>query len=157
MGTIGATAALDSGSINGKVIKVIYSSNAASGVNDSIKVAYVSGCGTGANRAVKVLVPIKTGCPAQTKPTNKAAVFTTAAMNVEVHPNPASEMFRLVATSAKSEKGILRITDSKGVQVGLIRIQTNEVVKFGNELKSGTYFLKLTVGKQQKTMKLVKL
>jgi hypothetical protein len=157
MGTIGATATLDSGSLDGRVIKVMYSSNAASGVTDSIKVAYVSGCGTGANRAVRVLVPVKTGCPAQTKPTNKATAITSAAMSVEVHPNPTFDMFRLVATSATSEKGILRITDSKGVQVSLMRIQTNEVVNFGNELKSGTYFLKLTVGKQQKTMKLVKL
>jgi hypothetical protein len=53
-GTLGATATLDSGSLNGNVIVISYSSNAASGIGDSIRLRFNSGCGYGAYRALKL-------------------------------------------------------------------------------------------------------
>jgi len=53
-GLVGATGSLDSGTLTSKVIRIIYSSNAAAGVGDSIKVAYTSSCGTGNAKAAKL-------------------------------------------------------------------------------------------------------
>jgi hypothetical protein len=53
-GSVGSTGVLDSGSVNSKVIRVRYSSNAAAVAGDSIKVSYVSNCGNSAYRALKL-------------------------------------------------------------------------------------------------------
>ena len=54
IGLVGATGSLDSGSLTSKVIRIIYSSNAAAGVGDSIKVAYTSSCGISPAKAAKL-------------------------------------------------------------------------------------------------------
>jgi hypothetical protein len=54
IGLVGATGSLDSGTLTSKVIRIIYSSNAAAGVGDSIKVAYTSSCGISSAKAAKL-------------------------------------------------------------------------------------------------------
>jgi hypothetical protein len=54
IGLVGATGSLDSGTLTSKVIRIIYSSNAAAGVGDSIKLAYTSSCGISSAKATKL-------------------------------------------------------------------------------------------------------
>jgi hypothetical protein len=54
IGLVGATGSIDSGTLTSKVIRIIYSSNAAAGVGDSIKVAYTSSCGISPAKSAKL-------------------------------------------------------------------------------------------------------
>jgi hypothetical protein len=54
IGALGSTGVLDSGSLNGRVIKIRYSSNAAALTGDSIKVQYTSACGNSVPKAQKL-------------------------------------------------------------------------------------------------------
>jgi hypothetical protein len=54
IGAVGITGVLDSGTLNSKVIKIVYSNNAASTIGDSIKVLYTSGCGNSLKKTQKL-------------------------------------------------------------------------------------------------------
>jgi len=54
IGTVGATAVLDSGSLTSRIIVLKFSSNAAAGVGDTIKLKYNSDCGFGPIKAMKL-------------------------------------------------------------------------------------------------------
>jgi hypothetical protein len=54
IGTVGATAVLDSGSLTSRIIVLKFTSNAAAGIGDSIKLKYNSGCGFGPIKAIKL-------------------------------------------------------------------------------------------------------
>jgi len=53
-GTLGSNASIDSGDVNSRVIRVVFSSDAAALTGDSVKVRYQSACGPGAFRASKL-------------------------------------------------------------------------------------------------------
>jgi len=53
-GTLGANASIDSGSLNSREIRVVFSSNSASTAGDSIRVLYLSDCGIGKNKSLKL-------------------------------------------------------------------------------------------------------
>ena len=55
-GNLGATAVIDSGDINGQVILVKFTSNAASTVLDSVRVCFTSPCGNGKNKSLKLSI-----------------------------------------------------------------------------------------------------
>jgi hypothetical protein len=66
IGALGTTGVLDSGSLNGRVIKIRYSSNAAALTGDSIKVQYTSACGNSVPKVQKLsnLAPTLLAAPA---------------------------------------------------------------------------------------------
>jgi hypothetical protein len=62
-GTLGANAVLDSGSLNGRTIRVTYTSNAAGLAGDSVRVLYTTaGCGDSRSKAAK-LTNVATALP----------------------------------------------------------------------------------------------
>jgi hypothetical protein len=157
-GPLGSTGTLDSGSLSGRVIKVIYSSNVASTILDSIKVAYVSDCGTGLNRGVKLSIAAKTGCSFTSKGVMKTSESnSTVSMQIQVVPNPTSDKFRLIVTGTTSDtKTTAVILDMQGRNVKTFKLNSNSSLDFGNELIPGTYMIKVIAGKEEKVMKLVK-
>jgi hypothetical protein len=54
IGAVGSTGTLDSGSLGSRIIKIIYTSNAAAATGDSIKVAFTSSCGNSKAVATKL-------------------------------------------------------------------------------------------------------
>ena len=61
-GALGANATIDSGEINSKTIRVLFSNNSTAVAGDSVIVAYTSDCGNGKNKAIK-LPNVKTTAP----------------------------------------------------------------------------------------------
>jgi len=156
VGPVGSTGTLDSGSLSGRVIKVLYTSNAASGIGDSIKVAYVSGCGTGVARSVKLTIAAKTGCPSAPK-ANMKIVIVTPSVGMQVSPNPTSDKFRLMVTGASFDtKTTAVIMDMQGRIVKRYSFNSNTSLDFGNDLMPGTYMIKIAAGKEVRVIKVVK-
>ena len=54
VGSLGANAFIDSGDVNSRVIRVVFTSNSAAATGDSVRLAYTSSCGNGANKSLKL-------------------------------------------------------------------------------------------------------
>jgi hypothetical protein len=83
-GTLGITGVLDSGTISGRTIRILYSSNAAAATGDSIKVLYTSDCGNSVNKAQKLsnVAPTLLAAPTTlTGTTSICSVVGTATSN----------------------------------------------------------------------------
>jgi hypothetical protein len=150
--TLPAGAILDSGSI-GLKIKVRF---ITAGANDSI---YVQGVGTnGCAGGKKVLKLVTTNC--YTLPTSKLVnSMDENGKNIDaiIYPNPTKSTFNLLVKSSKQSKTIkARIIDSQGRQIKTLTFNSNEIVSFGNELRSGLYLVEVIEGDHVKMMKVVK-
>ena len=51
VGTLGANATVDSGSLNSRVVKIKYTLSTAAAVGDSVRLAYTSGCGSSSRKS----------------------------------------------------------------------------------------------------------
>lgn len=150
--TLPAGALLDSGS-NGLKIKVRF---ITAGANDSI---YVQGIGAnGCAGAKKVLKLVTTNCI--TLPTSKFAnSIDEKGKNLDaiIYPNPTISAFNLLVKSSKQSKTIkARFIDSQGRQIKTLTFNSNEIVSFGNELRSGLYLVEVIDGDDVKMLKVVK-
>lgn len=150
--TLPAGAILDSGS-NGLKIKVRF---ITAGANDSI---YVQGVGAnGCAGAKKVLKLVTTNC--YTLPTSKLAnSMEEKGKNLDaiIYPNPTMSTFNLLVKSSKQSKTVkARIIDSQGRQIKTLTFNSNEIVSFGNELRSGLYLVEVIDGDNVKMLKVVK-
>jgi hypothetical protein len=161
VGTVGATGTLDSGSLGSQVIRIIYSSNAASTNGDSIRLAYTSTCGNSANKAIRLSNLVKTGClvtknanPIAQTPTEIATPKSTELM-VKVYPNPSRGAFK-IALEGNGKDTKAKIRDLRGLVLKTLTINTNQTIELGNDLKPGIYFLEVNEGNKTKTVRLVK-
>lgn len=150
--TLPAGAILDSGS-DGLKIKVRFIS---AGANDSI---YVQGVGAnGCAGGKKVLKLVTTNC--YTLPTSKLANSMEEkgkSLDAYIYPNPTMSAFQLIVKSSKQSKIVkARILDSQGRQIKTLTFYSNEIVSFGNELRSGLYLVEVIEGDNVKMMKVVK-
>jgi hypothetical protein len=150
--TLPTGAILDSGS-NGLKIKVRF---ITAGANDSI---YVQGIGAnGCAGAKKVLKLITTNCI--TFPTSKLANSIEEkgrVLDASIYPNPTMSAFQLMVKSSRQSKTVTaRIIDSQGRQIKMLSFNSNEIVSFGNELRSGVYLVEVIDGDSVKMMKVVK-
>jgi hypothetical protein len=159
IGNVGSTGSLDSGSLSGRTIKIIYTSNAAAATGDSIKVAYVSGCGTGNSKAVKLTNAVKTGCPAITKlPYSKTNTTpdNQSSMQVTVFPNPSKSNFNLQVLTSDKETITARVLDLQGRFIKSINVTPYQTQTLGSDLKAGVYLIEVRQGKEVKIMRVVK-
>jgi hypothetical protein len=150
--TLPAGAILDSGS-NGLKIKVRF---ITAGANDSI---YVQGIGAnGCAGAKKVLKLVTTNCI--TLPTSKFANSMDEKgkiLDAIIYPNPTMSAFNLLVKSSKQSKKLkARIIDSQGRQIKTLTFNSNEIVSFGIELRSGLYLVEVIDGDDVKMMKVLK-
>jgi len=51
---LGNNAYIDSGDVNSRVIRVVFTNNSAAATGDSVRLAYTSSCGNGANKSLKL-------------------------------------------------------------------------------------------------------
>jgi hypothetical protein len=75
-GTLGITGVLDSGTLSGRTIRILYSSNAAAATGDSIKVLYTSDCGNSLSKAQKLSNVAPTLLAAPTTLTGTTSICT---------------------------------------------------------------------------------
>ena len=76
VGTLGANAVIDSGSVNSSVIRVTYTNDAAAATGDSVKLYYTSICGNSPTKAAKLTNTLLT------KPAAPASVTITIVSDV---------------------------------------------------------------------------
>jgi hypothetical protein len=160
-GTVGSTGVLDSGLTSGRIIRYRYSSNAAAGAGDSIRVRFTSGCGNGAVKAQKLSNVAKVCLTNGTPITSRVASTSVETATLNVYPNPNNGNFMVSAktsTTAKSTSTI-QIIDMLGKVVAQVNAQNNNGTINTNinnsNLKNGVYTVRIMVGNDIKTVKMV--
>jgi hypothetical protein len=160
-GTVGSTGSLDSGSLSGRTIVIVYTSNAAA-TTDSIRVRYTSGCGNSAIKAQKLSNLVKTCL------TSGSEVFSRVAPNVttevemgKVYPNPNNGTFTLQARTGVISKSTatVQVIDMMGKVVSQSLVSMNQGVINttinNNNLKNGVYMVKYIAGNTTQTIRMV--
>jgi hypothetical protein len=162
VGTVGSTGTLDSGSLASQVIRIIYSSNAAAAVGDSIRLAYTSTCGNSANKAIRLSNLVKSGClisrnanPIAETPAAITTSVKPTELMVKVYPNPSRGAFK-IAFEGNGNDAKAKIRDLRGLVLKTLTINANQTIELGNDLKPGIYFLEVNEGNKTKTVRLVK-
>jgi hypothetical protein len=158
-GTVGSTGSLDSGSLTGRSIVIVYTSNAAA-TTDSIRVRYTSGCGNSAIKAQK-LSNLAKACF-----TSGGDVFSRVAPAVnsevelgKVYPNPNNGTFVLQAKTGITGKSTatVQIMDMTGKVVSQSLVEMNQGMintTINNNLKNGIYLVKYTAGNTTQTIRM---
>jgi hypothetical protein len=78
-------------------------------------------------------------------------------LDAYIYPNPTMSAFQLMVKSSRQSKTVTaRIIDSQGRQIKMLSFNSNEIVSFGNELRSGVYLVEVIDGDSVKMMKVVK-
>jgi hypothetical protein len=139
-----------------RYIRIKYTSNLAASAGDTIRVSYTSVCGNGTTKSQylsNALLACATPPPVLTKTEVEiAAPF----MNVEVYPNPSTSAFKLLVKTADKGTFKARILDVLGREIKSFTGESDQTIKFGNELKSGVYMIEVREGDKVKTVRVVK-
>jgi hypothetical protein len=160
-GPLGSQGTLDSGTLTGRSIRILYPSNDASQSGDSIRVRYNSVCGFGLNRTMKLSNTAKTGCPPITKPAvpyskNAEVKMDEQNLSVLVYPNPSAQQFRLKISSQSLSMVRVGLFDMQGKRISQMQLSANSVIDFGNDLKPGVYHLEVVQDKERQAVRIVK-
>jgi hypothetical protein len=158
IGTLGATANLDSGSLSGSVIRIRYSSNAAAATGDSIKLRYTSLCGNSLPKAQK-LSNLALVCPA-TIPTGKA-IATMINEKTLISPNPNNGNFKVVINTGIQTNAIatIQIVNMNGVVVSQLKaVNNNGVINseiHDNTMVNGLYMVRYNIDGVSNSIKMM--
>ncbi len=159
-GNVGSTGVLDSGSTSGRIIRYRYSSNAAA-TTDSIRVRYTSGCGNGAVKAQKLSNVARVCLTNGTEITSRIAPTSVETATLNVYPNPNNGNFTISAKTSITAKSYatIQIIDMLGKVVAQVNAQNNNGTINTNinnsNLKNGVYIVRIMVGNDIKTVKMV--
>jgi len=137
-------------------ITVSYTSGVISG---EVTVRGVNNCSVGSLRRLNVKLQ---ACPigfagGDGTLTKGNTATTVTPMDVQVFPNPSAEAFNLQVITAAKETVKVRVLDVSGRFIRSYIVAPNTTLNLGTELKSGSYLLEVTQGRQQKTVKAIKL
>lgn len=149
-GALGLNATIDSGDINGQVIRVRYSSNAGAVTGDSVRVRYNSSCGYSNNKSTKLTNYLLAGCP---PPTGK---WMTNSNDPYLYPNPFTGEFHLFVGHHESLPARVDIFDQTGKCVERIRISSGAPIVAGKNLLPGVYWISITQSQKRIIIKAVK-
>ncbi len=160
-GPLGNLGTLDSGTLTGRTIRILYASNSASQAGDSIRVRYNSACGYGPNKTLKLSNAIKTGCPPITKPSvpyskNADVKKDVQKLSVLVYPNPSVQQFKMKISSQSSSMVRVGLFDMQGKRISQMQVTPNTVIDFGNDLKPGVYHLEVEQDGEREMVRIVK-
>ena len=86
---------------------------------------------------------------------SKPAALTTK-FSVKVYPNPSEHQFTMVVTSDMDEKIEIQLYDATGRTIQTFGVKGNELIRFGDKLKTGIYFARVIQGTKTETVKLIK-
>jgi hypothetical protein len=92
------------------------------------------------------------------KPMKSESKELRKGLQIQAFPNPAKTTFTLKVSSGNS-KGViqLQIVDVMGRVVESRTLLPSETITFGNTYRPGSYYIRVTQGKEQKQMKLIKI
>jgi hypothetical protein len=83
---------------------------------------------------------------------------SAGSFNPVVYPNPSATTFNLVITGIDGPVGTdIRVIDRYGRIVESIKMTTGSTIQFGNDLRSGTYFVEVCHGINRKVLRVIKL
>ena len=83
---------------------------------------------------------------------------TIQSLTMSVSPNPSSDHFIVSVNSNSTDKIAIRVIDNSGIVVNKIdNINSKKIVKLGENLKRGVYFIQATQAGSTKTIKVIKL
>jgi hypothetical protein len=159
-GTVGSTGSLDSGSLSGRTIVIVYTSNAAA-TTDSIRVRYTSGCGNGAIKAQKLSNVAKTCLTSGTDVFSRVSANVTSEVEIgKVYPNPNNGTFVLQARTEVISKSTatVQVIDIMGKLVSHNLVEMNHGIintTINNNLKNGVYFVKYIAGNKTQTIRMI--
>jgi hypothetical protein len=155
-GTVGSTGSLDSGSLSGRTIVIVYTSNAAA-TTDSIRVRYTSGCGNSAIKAQKLSNIAKTCFSGGTDIFSRNA---TSAIKSSVYPNPNNGSFTVTASTGVTSEttATVQVIDMMGKVISHTLVEMNQGIintTINNNLKNGVYLVKYIAGNTTQTIRMV--
>jgi hypothetical protein len=99
----------------------------------------------------------------QSNTTQKAEMEATATevsseLDVIAYPNPSATNFSIsVKTNSTKEKITMQVVDMYGRVIETRNVNARSPIRFGDRYSAGTYFVRVTQGKQHKEIKLIKL
>jgi alpha-tubulin suppressor-like RCC1 family protein len=126
-------------------------------VMDTLRVVGVNNCTSSGERKLAVSLPA-CALPKGAAFTAPAAINNTDTklIQVKILPNPTSSHFNLELISTSKGAAMMRVMDVSGRQLSNKVIVPYQVTRFGNELKTGVYFVEVLQGTNRKTVKLIK-
>jgi len=78
-------------------------------------------------------------------------------LGLSLYPNPTSNVIHLKLMNTSNEIAELKIMDLEGRVIKTYHTQSTEIKTFGNDLKPGIYFIKVTQGTQSVIKRFVKM
>jgi hypothetical protein len=159
-GSLGTNGTITSGTSSSQVIEVTYTMNSAALATDSVKLRYTSSCGYTLYKAAKLTNTAKACLTTRELPVTKTAPVVapkvSEAMSVKVFPNPTTSNFNMQVITAENEQIGVRVMDAQGRVLRTLKVEANETVNIGSELKPGSYFIEVRQGKNVKTTRVLK-
>jgi hypothetical protein len=77
-------------------------------------------------------------------------------MNIKVFPNPTTNEFHLNVNTTITNQITVRILDIHGRMMKFIKMMPEETIKFGNDLRSGSYIVEVLQGNKKITQRVIK-
>jgi hypothetical protein len=78
-------------------------------------------------------------------------------MDILAFPNPSANNFSIMVQAGAKEKLSMQVTDMYGRIIETRSVIANSLVRFGDQYRPGTYFVRILHGNWHKVLKLVKL
>ena len=78
-------------------------------------------------------------------------------LDVIAFPNPSSNNFTINVNAKTNERITMQVVDMYGRIIETRNVTMNSMIRFGDRYSAGTYFVRVTQGKQHKEIKLIKL
>ena len=163
-GPVGSTGSLDSGSLSSRMIRIIYTSNAAAGMDDKITVAYTSDCGNSLSKELKLNNAFKPGCPSAVgNPKKESNTLTDAVQDllvINLYPNPSSGKFNVEINAGTNHQADAKITitNNMGQLVYTkehLLVNGKLVVPVELNLGNGIYYVTCLMNNEKSIKKLV--
>jgi hypothetical protein len=151
---VGAT--IDSG-ISSNVVKVRFTSSAASNSLDSIRVKAVAGCIRSTSFSKLKLVRSSCSLPIPVAKV-ETSVASSESMSIKLFPNPSNGTFNLQVKGVSNNDQIhVRVLGMEGLEYNLLNMMPGETLNFGSEMKSGSYLIEVKQGSKTKITRAIKL
>jgi hypothetical protein len=77
-------------------------------------------------------------------------------INLSVFPNPTTTEFRLNINTTGKDQITVRVWDVQGKIIKTMKMMPYETIKFGNELKTGSYMVEVMQGNKKITQRVIK-
>jgi hypothetical protein len=144
--------------VSGQGSNSITVSYPATAVNGNVTAQSLNNCSVSALRYSVVKLP---ACPPEEDP--RPILFSKSGsnqvvekMSANVFPNPTVSDFKLQVITAGKELISVRVLDMQGRALKTFTVSPYATIRFGNELKAGSYLIEILQGKQKTTKQLLK-